>query len=330
MPDQPMRAADSTSPQRESHAHRMRTLWNAASVGLLLLLTTANLFWGSIDLPAGEVWQALTGNDTTSAPAFIVLQSRLPALLTAAMAGAALAVAGLLLQTIFSNPLADPSILGVNSGAGLGVAIAMLLLGGTFTAGELTLSGFLLTVVAAFIGAAVVIVLLLIFSRRMPGTLTLLIAGVMISFITSSLISLLSFYATAQGVQSFMIWGLGNFSGVTLERLSLFATGDKRSGQPDHRIAAHGTSDGCCHSSMRPYLIHRTGRASCRAPHIAHERPPPPFTCHHDLGSQRGVALQCREFATWRPRHTTPQYAHAAARCPDGVLSADEKEVMCE
>ena len=100
----------------------------------------------------------------------------------------------------------------------------MLLLGGTFTAGELTLSGFLLTVVAAFIGAAVVIVLLLIFSRRMPGTLTLLIAGVMISFITSSLISLLSFYATAQGVQSFMIWGLGNFSGVTLERLPLFAT----------------------------------------------------------------------------------------------------------
>ena len=200
-----------------------RTLWSITGIALLLLLIAANLFCGSIHLPAEEVWHTLTGRDTTSATAFIVLQSRLPILLTAALSGAALAVAGLLLQTIFANPLADPSILGVNSGAGLGVAIAMLLLGGTFTAGELTVSGFLLTMSAAAVGAAIVILLLLIFSRRMPGTLTLLIAGVMISFVTSSLISLLSFYATAQGVQSYMIWGLGNFSGVTLNRLPFFA-----------------------------------------------------------------------------------------------------------
>ena len=189
---------------------------------LLLALLPAALLTGSAALSATDVWAALTGT-ADAATHFIVCEARLPQALTAVLAGAGLAVAGLLMQTVFANPLADPSLLGVNSGAGLGVAVAMLLLGGTLVAGEFSLSGFMLTVAAAFAGSALVILLLVAGSALMPGTLPLLITGVMISFATSALISLLSFWSTAQGVQSYMLWGLGNFGGVTAARLPAFA-----------------------------------------------------------------------------------------------------------
>lgn len=191
---------------------------------LVAVLAAANLLVGGTRLAPAEVWHALTGGDgATDAARFIVLEVRLPLLLTALLAGAALAVAGLLMQTLFANPLADPGILGVNSGAGLGVAIALLLLGGTLTAGTLELSGFVLTLAAAFAGAAVVIALLLLCSTLLPGRLLLLVTGVMLSFVASALIGLLSFWATAQGVQSYVVWGLGHFGGVTMRQLPAFA-----------------------------------------------------------------------------------------------------------
>jgi len=192
--------------------------------GLLAVLLAANLFLGNVQLPAAEVWHVLTGQagDADDAVRFIVLEVRLPQTLTALAAGAALAVAGLLMQTVFSNPLADPSLLGVNSGAALGVAVALLLLEGTLIAGELTLSGFLLTVLAAGAGAGTVIVLLLLAAAALPGRLLLLVTGVMFSFVASALISLLNYRSTAQGMQSFVYWGMGSFSGVSMEQLPPF------------------------------------------------------------------------------------------------------------
>lgn len=191
---------------------------------LVAVLIATNLLVGGTSLSPAEVWHALTGSANAGDTArFIVLEVRLPLLLTALLAGAALSVAGLLMQTLFANPLADPGILGVNSGAGLGVAIALLLLGGTLTAGTLELTGFVLTLSAAFAGAAVVIVLLLLCSTLLPGRLLLLVTGVMLSFAASALIGLLSFWSTAQGVQSYVVWGLGHFGGVTLQMLPAFS-----------------------------------------------------------------------------------------------------------
>lgn len=191
---------------------------------LLPLLAMANLIWGSVDLPLADMLGAFGGGAAENdLAAFIVWQSRFPQMTTALLSGSALALSGLVMQTVFANPLADPSILGVSSGAGLGAAIAMLLLGGSWATGNFVLTGYLLTVSAAFAGAMLVIFLLLACSALLRNNLLLLVTGVMISFATSSIVSLLSFFSTAEGVHSYVIWGLGDFSGVTLQRLPAFS-----------------------------------------------------------------------------------------------------------
>ena len=190
---------------------------------LFVILLLLSLLTGTVSLSPSEVWQALTDAGADPAARFIVCESRLPQALTAVLSGAALAAGGLVMQTLFNNPLADPSLLGVNSGASLGAALALLAFGGSWSLGGATLSGVLLTVAAAFAGACAVIILLLVCSRFLRGNLALLVAGMMFSFILSAIISVLSFYATADGVRSFVIWGMGDFSGVSLPRLPLYA-----------------------------------------------------------------------------------------------------------
>lgn len=165
---------------------------------LVALLFAANLLVGS----------------TMECDSFIILSLRLPAALTALVAGAALAGGGLVMQTLFRNPLADPSILGVSAGAGLGAAIALLIFG-----------SFALSAGFAFVGAMAVIALLTAASSWVRGTSGLLIVGIMLSFLVSSATTLLNFFATAEGVRSFIIWGMGDFSGVTGQRLMLYAVG---------------------------------------------------------------------------------------------------------
>lgn len=190
---------------------------------LLILLFFGNIFFGSVHIAPIKVWAALTGGEVDEVVRFVVVESRLPQAMTALLAGAGLAVCGLMLQTVFHNPLADPSILGVNSGASLGVAVVMLVWGGSVTAAGMTLGGFLLIVMAAFVGALLIIALLLMFSTFMKNNLTLLIVGIMISYVTSSVISLLNYSATEQGVHSYIIWGLGNFNGVGLKGMPFYA-----------------------------------------------------------------------------------------------------------
>ena len=196
---------------------------------LLIALFLVSLIVGAVDIPVGDVFSILgsaIGMTSTSeglgVSSYIVLNSRLPQAVTAMFCGASLAVSGLMLQTAFRNPLAGPSIFGINSGASLGVALVMLLLGGSITAGSFSLSGFAAILFAAFVGAMVVMALILFFSTLVKNNVMLLIIGIMIGYLATSAISLLNFFATDAGVQSYMVWGLGNFGGVTINQLPVF------------------------------------------------------------------------------------------------------------
>lgn len=191
---------------------------------LIVLLFVANLLVGSVSIPADEVFRILLGEDTGRASwRYIVWEARLPQALTAMLAGSALSACGLLLQTAFRNPLAGVSILGVNSGAGLGVAVVMLLLGGTLSAGAFSLSGFFSVLAGAFAGALAVMALILFFSTVVRSNVMLLIIGLMVGYLVSSVVSLLNFMSTAEGVQSYMVWGMGHFGGVSLRQMPAFA-----------------------------------------------------------------------------------------------------------
>lgn len=191
------------------------------------ILFAANLFWGSARIPFRSVFSILTGAESEKATwTYIVLQTRLPQAVTALFAGASLAVAGLMLQTVFANPLAGPSILGIDSGASLGVALVMLLCGGTIGALHmgLSFSGYVAVIIGAFAGAALILGLIIFFSTLIRSNVMLLIIGIMMGYITSSAISLLNFFATAEGVFSYTMWGMGDFSGVAMEQLPFFCS----------------------------------------------------------------------------------------------------------
>ena len=189
---------------------------------VLFMLFAANLFYGTIDIPAGEVLSILTGGECLrDVWRVVVLETRLPQALTALLAGASISVAGLLLQTLFRNPLAGPEVLGVNSGAGLGVALVMLLAGGMSAFG---LGGYLAVLGGAFGGALFVMVMILLLATLLRNNMFLLIAGVAVSYMTSSAITLLNYFSTAEGVHSYMVWGMGSFGGVTMLQMPFFAT----------------------------------------------------------------------------------------------------------
>ncbi|MEG1401451.1 iron ABC transporter permease [Bacteroides sp.] len=203
---------------------RKETTYSIALVVVLMVLMGANLLFGSVRIPVDAVWNILLGNEVAKASwSFIIWESRFPQSVTALLCGAALAGSGLMLQTAFNNPLADPSILGISSGSSLGVALVMLAGGGSMAAGVFTFSGFFSVVVGALLGAMLVMGLILFFSTLIKSNIMLLIIGIMIGYIISSVISLLNFFATAEGVHSYMIWGMGNFGGVSLQQLPYFA-----------------------------------------------------------------------------------------------------------
>ena len=190
------------------------------TLGLMVL----NLFFGAIHIPSGEVWSALTGGDVSNeALRFIVIESRLSQALTALLAGASLAASGLMLQTLFRNPLAGPSILGITSGASLGVAVILLMAGGAITGSASGLGWSMAVTAGALAGSFVVMSILIVLSHRVRSNLTLLIAGMMTGYLASSFVTLLSSTSTAKGLQSYVMWGMGTFTGVSLERMPWFA-----------------------------------------------------------------------------------------------------------
>ena len=191
---------------------------------VILILFVLNLVMGSVSIPVGDTFRILLGEENVKPSwLYIILESRLPQALTAILCGGALAVSGLMLQTAFRNPLAGPSIFGINSGAGFGVALVMLFLGGSISAGSVSLSGFVAVLTAAFIGAMLVMALIFFFSTIVRNHVMLLIIGIMIGYISNSAISLLNFFATDEGVRSYMVWGMGSFGGVTMKMMPVFA-----------------------------------------------------------------------------------------------------------
>ncbi|MEV7009252.1 iron ABC transporter permease [Streptosporangium sp. NPDC051022] len=181
---------------------------------------------GSTSIPVEQALRALV-RDGAADPGVqeIVWTVRLPRAITAALAGAALSASGVQLQTLFRNPLAEPYILGVSSGASLGVALIIIGWGGAagaFTAGVAGL-GRAGVVVAASAGAAAVLALVLVLSRRVRSVVTLLIIGVMVGSAAVSVITLLLVYTDPQRAQQFIMWGLGSFAGTTWADLAVFA-----------------------------------------------------------------------------------------------------------
>lgn len=191
--------------------------------GVLVVLFALNIFVGSVAIPVDATVHILLGDEVKPSWQYIVMQSRLPQAVTATLAGGALAVSGLLLQTAFRNPLAGPSVFGVNSGAGLGVALVVLFMGGSISAGSVSVSGFVAMLVAAFAGAMTVMAVIFFFSMRVRNSVMLLIIGIMIGYISNSAISLLNFFATDEGVKSYMVWGMGSFGGVSVQMLPAFS-----------------------------------------------------------------------------------------------------------
>ena len=287
----------------------------------LLLLFVMNLYFGSVAISAADVTDILLGHDGDyGAARFIVTGSRLPQAVTALLAGAGLAVSGLMLQTAFRNPLAGPSILGINSGASLGVAIVMLFLGGTISAGGYSVGGYVAVMAAAFAGSMLIMGLLLLFSSWLKNDLMLLITGIMVGYMTSSVISLLNYMSSADGVQSYVMWGMGNFNGVSLSRLPLFAlitlagivmalllkTVEHNTpwlqlcAQSRHKHASCAQPPFTCHriaysryhGLLRAYIIHRPCRASHSPIAIPHRQSPGADAGHPDLRRNRGARMQ--------------------------------------
>ncbi|MBQ4036262.1 MAG: iron ABC transporter permease [Paludibacteraceae bacterium] len=189
------------------------------------LLVVLNLIIGTVSIPVSDVFNILIGNESDDlAWNNIVLKTRLPQTLTALTCGAALSVAGLQMQTLFHNPLAGPSVLGVSSAASLGVAFVVLVNGtiGGSVISQFGLVGNSAIIVAAIAGAVSVMVLIVYLSQRFEGYVTLLIVGVLIGYIASAITGILKYFSSEEDVRAYVIWGLGSFSKVTGGQITVF------------------------------------------------------------------------------------------------------------
>ena len=193
---------------------------------LILALVCLNVALGSVSLPLGDVIDTLLGRDDIPViTQNIILKSRLPQTLVAAMAGAALAVSGLEMQTVFRNPLAGPTVLGISNGASLGVALVVLL-GGNIAGVALSkmgLVGEMALTVAAVMGAMLIMLLIISVSQHVRSSVTLLIIGVMIGYVANALIGVLKFFSVEEDIRQYVVWGMGSFQRVSPERFMPFA-----------------------------------------------------------------------------------------------------------
>lgn len=194
------------------------------SIPIFILL---NLTVGSVDIPIDDAIDVLMGKDIGSeAWTNIILKTRLPQTLTALACGAGLSVAGLEMQTVFQNPLAGPSVLGVSSAASLGVAFVVLL-SGSIGGGLLSRFGVFgntALTLAAISGAMVVMFIIVYLSQRLDSHVTLLIVGVLIGYIASAVIGVLKYFSSEEDIRAYVIWGLGSFSRVTGGQVYVFVT----------------------------------------------------------------------------------------------------------
>lgn len=191
----------------------------------IILLFVLNLLLGTVKIPISDVVASLVGNqDVSEITRNIIWSSRVPQAMTAMVAGAGLAVSGLQMQTVFHNPLAGPSVLGISNGASLGVACVVLMSGslGGVALSRLGYLGDVAMSVAAIIGSLAVMALILYISQKVKGNVTLLIIGVMIGYLATAVIGVLKFFSAEEDIKAYVVWGLGSFARVSGNQMILF------------------------------------------------------------------------------------------------------------
>ena len=191
----------------------------------IFLFFSLNLVLGSVSIPLRAVWNILwgTGNESVIWQN-IIWKSRVPQALTALVAGAGLSVSGLQMQTVFLNLLAGPSVLGISSGASMGVAFVVLLSGslGGVALSKLGFMGEIALTIAAIAGSLSIMALIVFVSQKVRGNVTLLIIGVMIGYIANAVIGVLKFFSVEEDIRAYVIWGLGSFARVSGDQMTLF------------------------------------------------------------------------------------------------------------
>lgn len=197
------------------------------SVLICLILLLLDLGLGSVHIPPLDVLKVLTGQKVENELwQKIIIMIRLPKALSAILAGSALAVAGLQMQTLFHNPLAGPSVLGITAGASLGVALVMLSGGGAasiYAIRQLGVGGSWLIVLASALGAGLVMSLILLISIRLKDNISLLIVGIMIGNISISIVSIWQYFSEPEQIQDYLMWTFGSLGGVTSSQLGIFS-----------------------------------------------------------------------------------------------------------
>jgi len=191
----------------------------------LVMVVLVSISLGSVSIPIDEIIAVLLGNESSkSSWATIILHFRLPKAITAMLVGSGLSIAGLLMQTLFKNPLAGPFVLGISSGASLGVAI--LILGASIFGGVITTVSFSSwgLAIASSLGAAMVLFAVLLTAHKVRNTMSILIIGLMFGTVTSAIISVFTFFSDAEKIQQFVFWGFGNLGNLSWNEILVFFT----------------------------------------------------------------------------------------------------------
>lgn len=191
---------------------------------VLILLTILNISLGSVYIPFQKIIATLAGQSIDNEGwQNIIVQFRLPKAITAILVGSGLGISGLLMQTLFRNPLAGPFVLGISSGASLGVAIAILA-GMTFGIGltQMGLGGSWILTISASLGAILVLAIVILVSLKVQDSMSLLIIGLMFGSATSAIVTVLQFFSKAESIQAYLVWTFGSLGGVTWEELQIF------------------------------------------------------------------------------------------------------------
>jgi len=193
-------------------------------LGLLVILTTMNISLGSVYIPFQKIFATLIGQSIENEGwQNIILQFRLPKAITAILVGSGLGISGLLMQTLFRNPLAGPFVLGISSGASLGVALAILA-GMTFGFGltQMGIGGSWILTISASLGAILVLLVVVLVSLKVQDSMSLLIIGLMFGSATSAIVTVLQFFSKAESIQAYLVWTFGSLGGVTWQELQVF------------------------------------------------------------------------------------------------------------
>ena len=209
------------------HLEESRQKWIKILISLSIAMVFCfglNLCFGSVSIDLGEVFNFVTSGSTGNNGWDLILRNfRLPKALTALLVGSSLSVSGLQMQTLFRNPLAGPYVLGISSGAGLGVAIAIFL--GFYIGGFLELSGIgrsWLLVAAAGLGSLSVLLIISLAASRIKDSVTLLIIGLMFGAASGAFVSILQFFSQAENIQAYVIWSFGSLGSLSWAELSVF------------------------------------------------------------------------------------------------------------